>query len=113
MHNLSKYDAHLILKAYEKDVKISCIASSMEKFLTFNIGAFKFIDSMSFTEASLDTLVETLKSAGPEKFIHLIRSLSYIETYYFKKVFTHMIIWIALIDLMKQNDHQLKHFTTN
>ena len=42
----------------------------MEKFLTFNIGPFKFIDSMSFTEASLDTLVETLKSAGPEKFTH-------------------------------------------
>ena len=70
VHNLAKYDAHLILKAFEKDKRISCIANTTEKFLTFSIGPFKFIDTMSFTEASLDTLVETLKSAGKDKFTH-------------------------------------------
>ena len=70
MHNLSKYDAHLILKAYEKDSKINCIANTTEKLLTFQIGSFKFIDSISFLPTSLDDLVETLKKAGTDKFTH-------------------------------------------
>lgn len=83
-HNLRGYDSHLIireayniaqkLKAEEQELEqvgdkkvlqeyntnISCIPSSYEKFISFNIGELKFIDSFQFMASSLEKLVDNL-----------------------------------------------------
>jgi len=60
-HNLRGYDSHFIIKALdEKFKKIKCIPSSTEKFITFSVNNLEFIDSLSFIQASLERLVDSL-----------------------------------------------------
>ena len=65
-HNLKGYDSHFIIKkAYDiserlDNPKIDVIPNSYEKFMSFNIGNLKFIDSLQFMASSLGTLVEKL-----------------------------------------------------
>jgi len=59
------FDAHLILKGYERNVaqrgsQINVIPSNTEKFIAFQIGKLRFLDSLQFLNASLDSLVNTL-----------------------------------------------------
>ena len=61
-HNMKNYDAHLIIKGYQRGVSydISVISSNTEKFIAFQIGKLRFLDSFQFLTASLDKLVNTL-----------------------------------------------------
>jgi len=60
-HNLRGYDSHFIIKALNKRFKnIKCIPSTSEKFVTFSVNNLEFIDSMSFLQASLESLVMNL-----------------------------------------------------
>ena len=65
-HNMRGYDSHLILKHYEQhgnlDSSITVIPSNTEKFVAFQIGKLRFLDSLQFLNASLDKLVGTLPS---------------------------------------------------
>ena len=72
-HSLKSYDSHLIIKALDKynASDISVIASTTEKFISFTIGGYRFIDSLAFLNASLDTLVTVLKKGG--EFKHTMR----------------------------------------
>ena len=75
-HNLKGYDANHIMSVigkYEARFKVSCIAQTMEKYLTFSLGNLKFIDSLQFMSASLETLVGNLSKAprGDQKFTQL------------------------------------------
>jgi len=55
----------LIIKSLTKNVKqVDCVPSSTEKFITFSIGNLQFIDSLSFIQASLEKLVESLSQTG-------------------------------------------------
>ena len=57
-HNLKGYDAHIILNAVRSSkMKISCIPINMEKYMSFSLGALRFIDSLQFLNASLSKLV--------------------------------------------------------
>ena len=75
-HNLKGYDAHLLRSALGKttekeveytnykvekkkmvDGKISCIAQSMEKLISFSYGQFRFVDSFACLSTSLNNLV--------------------------------------------------------
>ena len=62
----SGYDSHLIInKSFEinneiGEKQISVIPNSYEKFMSFSIGALKFIDSMQFMASSLEKLAENL-----------------------------------------------------
>jgi hypothetical protein len=71
-HNLRGYDSHLIIKALDKyNVNgIKIIASTTEKFMSFSLGGFKFIDSLQFLNDSLSSLVNVLAKNGTEKFNH-------------------------------------------
>lgn len=71
-HNLKNYDSHHILMALDEDHDegINAICNSEEKYLSFTIGRFRFIDSMQFLNSSLDNLVKNLKEAGADKFYH-------------------------------------------
>ena len=75
-HNMRGYDSHLIIKYMEK--KFTCedirvIANNKEKFMAFQIGQLRFLDSLQFLNASLDTLVSNLKKDGPTYFKHTQR----------------------------------------
>lgn len=65
-HNLRGYDSHLIIKkAYDissklNNPKFDVIPNSYEKFMSFNIGSLKFIDSFQFMASSLEKLVVNL-----------------------------------------------------
>ena len=65
-HNLRGYDSHLIIKkAYDISTrlgnpKFDVIPNSYEKFMSFNIGSLKFIDSFQFMASSLEKLVVNL-----------------------------------------------------
>ena len=75
-HNLKGYDSHLIMK-YVTHVyapkSIDVISTTSDKFLSFQIGSLRFIDSLQFLTASLDTLVQSLTADGRVKFSHTAR----------------------------------------
>ena len=56
--------------------KVRVIASNSEKFLAFQLGQMRILDSIQFLNASLDTLVKTLVADDPNKFEHLKRHFS-------------------------------------
>ena len=65
------YDSHIILKYLSKqfpEEKIQVIANNQEKYIAFDIGSFRFIDSLQFLGCSLDTLVSNLKRNGTQDF---------------------------------------------
>jgi hypothetical protein len=71
-HNLRGYDSHLILKeAFEicgTDKNIGAVPNSMEKFMSFNVGDVKFIDSFQFMASSLETLAKNLITTSTDKY---------------------------------------------
>ena len=75
-HNMRNYDGHLIIKHLEKHFisgEIKVIANNSEKFMAFQIGQLRFLDSFQFMNASLDALTNNLKKDGAKKFVHTRR----------------------------------------
>ena len=63
-HNLKGYDSHLIMqKIHTAKGNITCIANNAEKYISFNIGQLKFLDSFQFMASSLEKLVEATDKA--------------------------------------------------
>ena len=64
-HNLRGYDDHLIMQEISNfDVEISVILNGLEKYMAFTINKHLiFIDSMQFTNSSLDALVKNLSDS--------------------------------------------------
>ena len=65
VHNLKNYDSHFILKtiANRQDLEtldFRCIPLNKQKFLSFEVKCFKFIDSYCFLSESLEKLSENL-----------------------------------------------------
>jgi len=62
-HNLRGFDGHLIMQALGKSraVNLSCIPNNMEKYMSFTVGQFVFMDSLQHLAASLETLVDGLQ----------------------------------------------------
>ena len=64
-HNLRGYDSHLIMQGihrFAKKKRISVIPNNMEKYVSFQLGNLRFLDSLQFLGpgASLDTLAGNL-----------------------------------------------------
>jgi len=85
-HNLKNYDAHFIIKNFQRkyvehvDDKsgkvtyddVNVIPINTEKFMIFEIGKLRFLDSFQFLSSSLEKLVGALrgeKGAGNAKFM--------------------------------------------
>ena len=75
-HNLRGYDAHLIFqKIIRKHGKINVIPINSERYISFDVGRLKFLDSVQFLSHSLNKLAEQLsndqlkhlKAAYPEQ----------------------------------------------
>jgi len=77
------YNAHFVIKHFQRkyvecrnsnnevsfdDIKISPLNS--EKYLSFQIGNLRFLDSYQFLSTSLEQLVSFLLKAGRENFVH-------------------------------------------
>ena len=65
-HNLRGYDSHLIMQGihrYAEKKKIKVIPNNMEKYVSFQLGNLRFLDSLQFLGpgASLDVLAGNLK----------------------------------------------------
>ena len=75
-HNLKGYDSHLIMQYITSEYafrSIDVIQTSSEKFLTFQIGNLRFLDSLQFLTASLDKLIQSLAADGKDKFSRTAR----------------------------------------
>ena len=69
-HNLRGYDGHIIMQEVGKcqDEKLSVIANTLEKYISFSVGQLRFIDSFQFMSTSLQKLVNNLSAEGKGKF---------------------------------------------
>ena len=83
-HNMKNYDADHILKhltpifkdnpekfANVKDIDV--IANNMDRYIGFQMGALRFLDSLQFLNASLETLVSNLTKDGLDKLVYTKR----------------------------------------
>src|SRR5271169_2061761 len=74
-HNAKVFDNHLILLklslAFVDKHKVSVIASMAEKFIAFEIGNLRFLDSFQFLSCSLDTLGHNWLTCGAKNFVEL------------------------------------------
>ena len=100
-HNLKNYDAHFVIKHFQRrytqkakrqkisydDVKV--IPLNGERFLQFQIGNVKFIDSFQFLSASLDHLVSLLLKSGKENFHHTIKHMGDNDLVFAKGVYPY------------------------
>lgn len=68
LHNLKGYDANLLFlsMANIEGIKMTCIPNNMENHIIFSLGAPRFIDSLNFLQASLDSLVKTCPAGVSE-----------------------------------------------
>ena len=75
-HNLKGYDSHLVMQYVTREYapnSIDVIPTTSEKFLSFQIVNLRFLDSLKFLTASLDTLVPSMAADGRDKFSHAAR----------------------------------------
>ena len=76
VHNLKVYDSHLIMQYVTLEYapnSIDVIPTTSKKFLSFQIGNLRFLDSLQFHTSSLDTLVQSVAADGRDKFSHTAR----------------------------------------
>jgi len=97
-HNGKNYDSHFLLKAFhrrwvehqDKNGKISfhdvrVIPQNDEKFISFQIGNVRFLDTFQFLPASLDELVSLLLKSGKANFVHTRKHLHTDDDIIFRK----------------------------
>ena len=61
-HNLKGYDSHLLMQGLGKlqNKPLNCIPSNTEKYISFSVDNFDFLDSLQFMNTSLEKLVTNL-----------------------------------------------------
>jgi hypothetical protein len=97
MHNLSRYDSHLIIKVLNKieGEEIKIIPKTEEEYITFSTRVpygdgkrkveIRFLDSCRFMPASLDELSSNLLKAGKENFKHLLKHIDNKKIFWVEK----------------------------
>ena len=72
-HNSSRFDSPLLLSCLKKEMfegvtpKLSCLGKSKNRYITFSINQFKFLDTLNFLNGSLESLVSNLKAMGDDR----------------------------------------------
>ena len=88
-HNLKVYDSHLIMQYVTREYapnSTDVIPTTSEKFLSLQIGNVRFIDSLQFPTAFLDTLVQSLASDGRDKCSHITRHYPESDLVFAKRI---------------------------
>ena len=101
-HNLKNYDAHFIIKHFDKKYAerrnatnkvtyddINVIPLNSEKYMMFEIGYVRFLDSCQFLSAPLGDLVSVMLKSGREKFVNTKQYLEDHELVYAKGVYPY------------------------
>jgi hypothetical protein len=107
MHNLKGYDGHFIIKNFSKEIveqgdgkykEVDIIAVNSETFISFDINYMRFIDSVQFLKASLDTLVTNLSNSCTDHdlFIHTRRHTCGSDLLFSKGIFPYE--WFTELD---------------
>ena len=118
LHNLSKYDAHNLLKYIEirSEEKLTVIPSNSETYISFSFFVaagktkddklfykeFRFLDSFRFLSGSLDTLATTLETKDYNQLSkHVDNFPKHVDILQKKGVFTYLFhdsfeIWETL-----------------
>ena len=101
-HNLKCYDGHFVIKHFEKqytkrkngdkpptydDVIVTPINS--EKYMMFEVGNLRFLDSFQFMSTSLENLVSLLLKSGRHKFTNTVRYLGNHDLVFAKGVYPY------------------------
>jgi len=102
-YNLKSYDSHFVTKHFKKqyterdngedkaqtydDVNVTPINS--EKYIMFEIGKLRFIDSFQFLSTSLENLVSILLKSGKDNFEHTRKYLGDNEMVFAKGVYPY------------------------
>ena len=68
-----------------EDIKV--IPLNSEKFITFQIGNLRFLDSYQFLSTSLEELVSLLLKSGKENFVETVKYLG-TTTWFLRKAYT-------------------------
>jgi hypothetical protein len=70
---------HIIIKSINKYVNderdFQCIPNNKEKFISFSLGIYKFIDSYQFMSESLENLTKNLTKSEEDKFNYLNKEI--------------------------------------
>ena len=113
-HNLKSYDAHFVIKHFKKQYAARCkdqddddddiyeqeeesvsyadirvTPLNVEKYLSFQVGNLRFIDSFQFLSTSLDNLVSLLFKSGRDKFTHTTKFLGDDDLVFAKGVYPY------------------------
>ena len=75
-HNLKSFDSYIIMTHIDRNFApsdIQVIPTTSENYISFEIGNLRFLDSLQFLNASLDSLVQSLVKDGVDKFQHTQR----------------------------------------
>ena len=101
-HNLKCYDSHFIIKHFAqkyverhgKDEKITyddvkVVPISGEKYLQFQIGNLRLLNSFQFLYTSLDNLVSLLLKSGKENFANTSKCMGDDDIVFSNSVFVH------------------------
>ena len=60
-YNLRDYDSHFIIRSIREGEEVICIPNNMEKYISFPVTNFRFINSYQFMTESLKKLVSNLQ----------------------------------------------------
>ena len=85
IHNCRGYDSHLIISNLVNfnDIKeLKVIPKTEEKYITFEFGKLKFVDSLSFMNKSLDKLVENLRNGDKYDLSNFKHTIKYFKNKY-------------------------------
>ena len=101
-HNLKSYGAHFVIRHFQnkytqhqnKNGKVSfddinVIPLNGEKYMMFEVGKLRFLDSFQFLSTSLDELVSLLLKSGKDKFKHTTKYLGNDDIVFSKGVYCY------------------------
>ena len=90
--NFKAYDSHLIMQYVTREnhpKSITVIPTTLEKFVSFQICNLRFLDSLQFLTASLDTLVQSLAADGRDKLRHTARQYLHSDLVFAKRKYPY------------------------
>ena len=104
-HNLKGFESHIIMTYIDRNFApsdIQVIPTTSVMYISFQIGNLRFVDSLQFLNASLDSLVQSLVKDEVDTFqIH--KGISKTVILYSKRAITATNIWTVETNLMIQN----------
>ncbi len=116
-HNLKNYDSHYVIKHFQKQYTrkrhskgqqivyddVEVIPLNAERYLQFQIGNVRFLDSYQFLSTSLENLVALLLKSGKHNFPHTAKYLGDTEFTFCKGIYPYSYV----TDRSKFDDTQL------